>query len=174
MSRAILSLTLLLLFLLEGTVMQLIAPGAWGLPWMAVPRFALVGAIITALFLGRREGLYYGAAIGLLQDVLYGQVIGVYTLSMTVACYFAGLIVLLFQRSVAVVFVTATLVLFGHEWLLYSLFRLFSTSQVDVQWILSKQILPGVGFNLVFAILIYYPLARLCQAVEISKQKQGE
>lgn len=171
MPRFILTLTLLLLFLLEGTVLQVLSPSSWGLSWMAVPRFALVGTIMVALLLGRREGLYYGLAFGFLQDVLYGQVIGVYTLSMMVASYFAGLIVLLFQRSIAMVFATVTLILFGHEWLLYILFRLFSPYPVEVKWILTQQILPGVGLNLVFAILIYLPMLRLCDAVKAKREK---
>ncbi len=174
MPRLFLTLTLLLLFLLEGTILQVVSPTAWGLPWQAVPRFALVGAILVSFFLGRREGLYYGLGIGFLQDILYGHIIGVYSLTMMVACYFAGLVVLLFQRNLAVVFVTVCLVLFGHEWLLYSLYRLFSTSPVDVQWVISNQILPSVGCNFVFAVLIYLPLSRLCEAVDLRKSARHE
>lgn len=169
MPRLFLTLTILLLFILEGTVLQIVSPNAWGLSWLAVPRFALAGAVMISLFLGRREGLFYGLGIGLLQDILFGQIIGVYSFTMMVTGYFAGLVVLLFQRSLAVMFVTVCLVLFGHEWLLYSLFRLFSTSPVDVQWVLSNQIFPTVGFNVLFAVLIYIPLSRLCEAVDIRK-----
>lgn len=174
MPRVFLTITLLLLFILEGTVLQVISPNAWGLPWLAVPRFALVAAIMISLFLGRREGLFYGLGIGFLQDILFGQIIGVYSLTMMVACYFAGLVVQLFHRNLAVVFVTVCLVLFGHEWFLYSLFRLFSTSPVEVQWVVSNQILPSVGFNFLFAILIYVPLSRLCEAVDLRKSSRHE
>ncbi len=174
MPRLVLTLTILLLFILEGTVLQIISPNAWGLSWLAVPRFALAGAVMISLLLGRREGLYYGLGIGLLQDVLFGKIIGVYSLTMMVSCYFAGLVVLLFQRNLAVMFVTICLVLFGHEWLLYSLFRLFSTSPVDVQWVLSNQILPTVGFNVLFALLIYIPLSHLCEAVDLRKSTRHE
>jgi rod shape-determining protein MreD len=170
MPRFVLSASLLLLFLLEGTVLQVLSPTAWGLSWLTVPRFALVATILVAMLLGRREGLYYGMALGFLQDVLYGQAIGVYTLSMMVASYFAGLIVLLFQRSFGMMFVTISLILFGHEWLLYSLFRLFSSTYLDVQWILSNQILPSVGLNVLFACLIYMPMVRLCEAVQNKRE----
>ncbi len=170
MPRFVLSATLLLLFLLEGTVLQVLSPAAWGLSWLTVPRFALVGTILVAMLLGRREGLYYGLALGFLQDVLYGQAIGIYMLSMMVASYFAGLIVLLFQRSVGMMFVTVTIILFGHEWLLYSLFRLFSSTYLDVQWILSKQILPSVAVNALFAFLIYVPIVRICEAVQSKRE----
>jgi rod shape-determining protein MreD len=174
MPRVYLTSTLLLLFIMEGTVLQILSPGSWGLSWLAVPRFALVAAILVSMLLGRREGLFYGLALGLLQDVLYGQIIGVYTLTMMTACYFAGLVVMLFQRTIAVLFVTVSLVLFGHEWILYSLFRLFSVSPVDVQWVVTKQILPSVGFNLLFAILIYIPLSRICGAVELKRDASHE
>ncbi|MFM1652355.1 rod shape-determining protein MreD [Brevibacillus sp. B_LB10_24] len=174
MPRFVLTLTILILFLLEGTVLQLISPTAWGLSVVTVPRFALVSIIMVALFLGRREGLLYGMCFGFLQDVLYGQVIGVYTLSMMVAGYFAGLVLLLFHRSFAVVVATAAVILFGHEWLLYSLFRLFSGTAVDVQWMLTERILPSVGLNLVFALLIYVPMAKTCEAVLARKDRQHD
>ncbi|WP_301171141.1 rod shape-determining protein MreD [Brevibacillus nitrificans] len=170
MQRFILTLTILVLFLLEGTVVQVIATATWGLSWMTVPRFALVCCILISMFMGRREGLYYGLAFGFLQDVLFGQVIGIYTMSMMVASYFAGLIVLLFQRGFGMVFVTSALILFGHEWLLYSLFRLFSAAPYDVQWMLNRQILPSVILNLVVTLLIYVPIMRMCNKIQAKKR----
>ncbi|UFJ39054.1 rod shape-determining protein MreD [Brevibacillus humidisoli] len=170
MPRLILTLTLLVLFLLEGTVLQLLLPDTWGLTWEAVPRFVLVGVVLIGLFLNRRESLIYGMVFGFLHDVLYNQIIGVHTLTMMVAGYFAGLALLLFHRSLAVAFVTLTLVLFGHEWLLYSLYRLFFPIDVDVQWMLRQQILPTVGLNLLFAVLIYFPLSKIAAGVNAKKE----
>ncbi len=174
MPRVFLTATILVLFLLEGTVLQHLSPQVWGLSWITVPRFALVGAIMVSFHRGRREGLYYGLVFGFLQDVLFGNVIGVYTLSMMVASYFAGLIVKLFHRSLVVAFMTICVVLFAHEWLLYLLFRLFAVNPVDVQWILSKQILPSVGLNVLFAILVYYPLTKMCEALKPNRHTAGE
>ncbi len=174
MPRFLLSLMLLLVFLMEGTVFQFVLPHGGEMSLTILPRFALVGVIMIALFLGRREGLIYGLCIGFLQDVLYGHMIGVYTLSMMIAGYFAGLILLLFHRSLAVVVTTVALVLFGHEWLLYSIYRLFLSPPFDVQWILTKQILPTVGVNLLFAMLIYYPLLKLVDAINLRKQMKPE
>ncbi|MDF2682002.1 MAG: mreD [Brevibacillus sp.] len=170
MPRFVLTLTMLVLFVLEGTVVQVIATATWGLSWMTVPRFALVCCILISMFLGRREGLYYGLAFGFLQDVLYGQVIGIYSVSMMVASYFAGLIVLLFQRGFGMVFVTSALILFGHEWLLYSMFRLFSVAPYDVQWMLTRQILPSVILNVIFSLLIYVPIMRMCNKIQDKKR----
>lgn len=170
MPRFLLTITVLFLFILEGTVVQVITPATWGLSWMTVPRFALVCCIFISMYLGRREGLYYGLAFGFLQDVLYGQTIGIYTMSMMVASYFAGLIVLLFQRGFGMVFVTSILILFGHEWLLYSLFRLFSAAPYDVQWMLTRQILPSVILNVGFALVIYAPIMNLCDKI-LAKQE---
>jgi len=170
MARFLLTALVLLLFVLEGTVVQVLSPSTGGLSWMTVPRFALVCSILISMFLGRREGLYYGLAFGFLQDVLYGQVIGIYSVSMMVASYFSGLIVLLFQRGFGMVFITTILVIFGHEWLLYSMYRVFSLAPHDVQWILNRQILPTVIMNAVFALVIYLPIRRLCKAIESKKE----
>lgn len=174
MARFLLTLGVVVLFVLEGTVMQVLSPDLWGLSWMTVPRFALVCCILISMYLGRREGLYYGFAFGFLQDVLFGQVIGIYTMSMMVASYFAGLIVLLFQRGIGMVFVTSFLILFGHEWLLYSVYRLFSVAPYDVQWILTHQILPTVLMNLVFGLIVYIPIKKGCNKVLAKKEMHVE
>ncbi|MGG1664198.1 rod shape-determining protein MreD [Brevibacillus sp. NRS-1366] len=165
MARFLLTVMVVVVFVLEGTVMQVISPEIWGLSWTTVPRFALVCCIFISTFLGRREGLYYGLAFGFLQDVLFGQVIGIYIMSMMVASYFAGMIVLLFQRGFGMMLVTTVIILFGHEWLLYSLFRLFSVAPYDVQWILTRQILPSVVFNLAFALIMYVPIRNMCNKI---------
>jgi len=174
MPRVILTVSLLVLFLLEGTVASFFSPSAWGMSMTTVPRFALVGTILCSLFLGRREGLFYGMMVGLMHDIQLGQVIGVYTLTMMVAGYFAGLISLLFHRSLAVVISTVLLVLFGHEWLLYSVFRLFYTSSVDVQWFLNQRILPTVAANMLFAVLVYAPYYAMCEKVLDTRERQLE
>jgi rod shape-determining protein MreD len=166
MARFLLTMTVLLLFVLEGTVVQVISPSTGGLSWMTVPRFALVSTILISMFLGRREGLYYGMVFGLLQDVLYGQVIGIYTVSMMVASYFSGLIVLLFHRGFGMVLITSALILFGHEWLLYSMYRVFALAPHDVQWILNRQILPTVVLNTLCSVALYIPIKRMCKAIE--------
>lgn len=174
MPRFYLSATLVLLFLLEGTVFQVFSLQGYVGTLTLVPRFALVGAIMVSFFLGRREGLFYGMALGFLHDVLFGNMIGVYTLSMMVASYFSGLIVMLFHRSGAVFLTTISIILFGHEWLIYSLFRLFSISVVDVQWVLTKQIIPNVFANVIFAVLAYLPLAKLCDKVRARREITSE
>jgi rod shape-determining protein MreD len=174
MTRAVLVITVALLFFLEGTVLQFLVPVHWGLSIETVPRFALVGTILIALFLGRREGLYFGLSIGFCQDVAFNHIIGVHALSMMVAGYFAGLIPVVFHRSLAVVSASLALVLFGHEWFLYSLYRLFDTPTTDVQWMLTKQIFPSVGLNALFGLMIYRPMRKLCEAVQDKKGFQIE
>lgn len=174
MPRFLLTAMVVVVFVLEGTVMQVISPETWGLSWTTVPRFALVCCIFISTFLGRREGLYYGLAFGFLQDVLFGQVIGIYMMSMMVASYFAGMIVLLFQRGFGMMLVTTIVILFGHEWLLYSLFRLFSVAPYDVQWILTRQILPSVVFNLAFALIMYVPIRNMCNKILAKREMHME
>lgn len=174
MPRLWLNLTILLFFLLEATVAIFFSPTSWGMSVTTVPRFALVATILCSLFIGRREGLFYGMAVGFLHDVSVGQVIGVFTLTMMVAGYFSGLISMVFHRSLAVVFSTIVLVLFGHEWLLYSIYSMFYTSPVDVQWFLSARILPTVALNVLFAAVVYIPLTKLCQRVKDNKERQHE
>lgn len=167
MPRLLLTVTLLVLFLLEGTVLQQLLLSAFsGLGWEVVPRLVLVAVVLIGLFRNRGEALLYGMVFGLLHDVLYHDIIGIYTLTTMVAGYFAGLVLLVFHRSIAVAFVTLALVLFGHEWLLHSLSRFFPPQEPDLQWMLRQQILPTVAVNMLFALFIYYPLGKITARIK--------
>ncbi|GAB7386551.1 hypothetical protein BSNK01_03860 [Bacillaceae bacterium] len=160
MEKAKLAALLFFFFVLEGTIVQAFVPDAWGSALAFFPRFVLVALIFTALFKGRRQGLWYGISFGLLQDILYSDVIGVYAFTMAFIGYFAGLAFRYFQPNVFMFLLTITGCLFIHETIAYGFFRLFGLTGVFFRFALAKQVIPTVVFNLSFALLVYLPLTK--------------
>lgn len=118
------------LFLLEGTAVQLFEPKAWGMDQYSItPRFVLVAVIFIALYLGRRRGLWFGFAFGLMQDILYSDVIGVYAFSMAFTGYFSGLAFLLFHPNLILLLVTIMGCTILHELIVYGFFHLFGIAR---------------------------------------------
>lgn len=166
-------LTLFMLSLFEGTVLQVFAPDAFGVSIFMIPRFALIGVIYIALYLGRKRGLWYGLGFGLLQDLLYSDVVGVYAFGMAVTGYFAGLAFKLFHQSLLLILLTIVISLLFHDLTVYGFYFLFGITGDPLHWMLFTQMIPTLFLNVMFALLIYLPMKRLLQGMELERE-EGE
>ena len=79
-------LIILLNFILQGTLFQYFS--IFGV----VPNTTLVIIVCFALFSDKNKGAIYGFVIGIMQDMLYGQALGVYALIYMLIGYYIGLI----------------------------------------------------------------------------------
>jgi rod shape-determining protein MreD len=156
-----LSVVMFLLFLIEGTIAQVFASEVWGLPWLIVPRFVLVGIVFIGLYAGRRRALLFGLFFGLLYDVVYAEVIGVYAFATATLGYLAGLASRYFHQSWLLVLVNVLLVTFINEWLVYEIYHLFNMANMNGSQLLFDEAIPTVVFNVLFALVIFRPMSKL-------------
>jgi rod shape-determining protein MreD len=168
-TRFLFILTILVLFVLEGTVVQVVLSGWSDLHLAMVPRFVVVMLIFSALFLGRVQGLIMGLSFGLLYDVVYGSVIGIYAFTMAIVAYFTGLVFKIFQQNIFLILLTVLLALVAFEFMVYGLFLLISVANLSVETFFFEKVLPSLILNMIFALLVAYP-ARLI-LVEIEQEE---
>ncbi len=164
------SIVMFVLFLIEGTVAQVFAPEAWGLPWIIVPRFVLVGVIFIGLYIGRRQALYFGLFFGLLYDVVYTEVIGVNAFTTATLGYLAGLTSRYFHQNWLLVLVNVLVVVFINEWLVYQLYHLFNRAFMDMGGLFMKEIVPTVIVNALFTMLIFRPMSKLAKKSRVNQE----
>ncbi|GED13318.1 rod shape-determining protein MreD [Aneurinibacillus migulanus] len=164
------SVCMFFLFLIEGTIAQVFAPEVWGLPWIVVPRFVLVGVVFIGLYAGRRKALYFGLFFGLLYDVVYTEVIGVYAFATAVLGYLAGLSSRYFHQSWFLVLVNVLLVVLVNEWLVYQVYHLFNRASMEALTLLLKEMVPTTVFNTLFAMLIFRPMSKLMNKSRINQE----
>ncbi|KXG43059.1 rod shape-determining protein MreD [Tepidibacillus infernus] len=160
---------LFLLFLFEGTIFQFLTADRYGSSYGIVPRFVLATIIFISIFKGKTYGLYVGLFFGFLQDIVYGNVIGVYTIGMAAIGYFSGWLIQYFHPSLSiyVLFQLFSQLLF--ELYLYGMLRLFHLIDISIEWSMLHLMIPSVVVNVAFAILVYKPYFRLIQ----EKRKDG-
>lgn len=158
MNHFLFLLTIFLLFVIEGTVVQIFSPERWGLSMMIIPRFVVVMVIYSALYLGRIQGLFIGLTFGLLYDVVYGEVIGIHAFAMAIVGYFSGLTFKVFQQSYVIILATIFISLFVHEFIIYALLSLIDYIDMGLKFFFFKKVIPTTALNLIFALLIAYPV----------------
>ncbi len=165
-TRFLFILTILILFVLEGTVVQVILSGWSDLHLAMVPRFVVVILIFAALFLGRVQGLILGLSFGLLYDTVYGSVIGVYGFTMALIGYFTGLVFKIFKQNIFLILITVLVALVTFEFMVYGLFLLISVAYLPVETFLFEKVLPSLILNMIFALLVAYPARRILVEIE--------
>lgn len=171
MTRFLFIVTLFFLFIIEGTIVQLFSPDRWGIPMIMIPRFVVVILIFLALFLGRIQGLFIGLFFGLMYDVVYGSVIGIYGFSMALVGYFSGLTFKVFQQNIFLILLTVFVSLFIHEFIVYGLLTLISFIDMDVQLFFFQKVIPTLILNMIFALLITYPIRSILIQVKEEEEK---
>ena len=87
MIRFIIPLIAVILFFLEP-VFSLFSPVSIAdVSYTLVPRFVIVYLIFITVYYRRKQAMIYGIILGLLYDMYYIDIIGVYTFLYPVICY---------------------------------------------------------------------------------------
>lgn len=174
MRRYLIFLILLVMFLLEGTVVQWIIPTAWQTRVLVAPHLVLVVVLYVSLFKSRYQGLAYGIGFGLLQDfIYYGHALGVYSFSMGLVGYVFGLLFRFSARGIVISLMAAALGSFAYDSLVYGIYRVFlRVIPIDYQWTFLHQILPSMLLNALVALLLYMPIRKWADYLEADREKE--
>lgn len=149
------------LFLIQGSVLQLLLPQAWGSSFVVIPQLVLSGIAMLSLYGDEQEVLLFGFGFGLLHDIVYGPALGISAFSTTLTAYVAVLISRYFPPHPWIAGLTGMIVQFIHLLTVYGWLRLFDFTQMSFFPAFSYHIIPSVLFNLVCGFPIYFLISRI-------------
>lgn len=174
MRRYLLFVALFVLFLVEGTIVQWVLPASWQSSVMVTPHPVFVGVLLISLFQGRHQGLAYGLGFGLLQDfIYYGHALGVYSFSMGLVGYVFGLVFRSSAGGIVIGLIAAMLGSFAYDSLVHGIYLVFlRVVHLDYQWTFLHQILPSLLINGLVALLLYIPMRRLVEFVNVDRESE--
>jgi rod shape-determining protein MreD len=161
MTRFLLPFIIFFLFIIEGTVMQIIAPDRFGSEYLVIPRFAFLIVIVVGIFLGRATGTVYGIILGIFQDVIYTHILGVYIFSMGLIAYLLGLSFKSFQKNLMLLIITALVGTLLLDYLVYGIHSMVGITNLPHHIFLQQRLLPSLVVNSVFMIIFAYPIRKL-------------
>jgi rod shape-determining protein MreD len=136
--------------ILEATVFQI--P-----PFSIVhPNLVLVILVIVALTRGPKTALVFGILIGIIQDVDYGQFIGLNAFAYGVVGYFAATAFMQFlHRNIAITFLITVIFTFIHVWITYGMTRMFDVTAYSGSVVLTKSLWQMIMNGIL--VLLFYP-----------------
>lgn len=174
MRRFAVFLGLLLLFLLEGTLMEWVIPDSWQNRVMIAPHLVLTGVVLAAIFINRYQGLAYALFFGFLQDfIYYGHALGVYSFCMGLVGYLSGSLLRRAHKGIAVSLMAVAIASLAYDSLLYAIYYFFlRVTTVDFEWMFLHFILPSMLFNTLLATLLYVPARKWLEFSVISRETE--
>ncbi|MGO4888567.1 rod shape-determining protein MreD [Anaerobacillus sp. MEB173] len=174
MIRFLLPFFVFLLFIIEGTVVQVFTPERFGSEIFFVPRFVMVVIVFIAIFLGRTTATFYGIVVGLFYDLIYTDLVGVYLFSMGFVGYVTALTYDVFQRSLFLVIFVSLLGVAILDYLVYGLYTIVGIATTPHQLFLYERLLPSIIFNGVFTIIISYSLRKFLVYLQVLKRRDQQ
>lgn len=158
MSRIYIPLLLLFLFVIEGIGYDFIPNAMLQQDWLLVAHWAFIFIILMGLFYDLEKTYYSILAaiiIGLMRDIIYTDIIGVYMFAYGLVIYFIhGVRKVLhanFFVTLLLVIVGVTLVDSGVSFAYYSI----GINKMMLTDYLVSRLLPTLGFNILFFCLLY-------------------
>ncbi|WP_154986116.1 rod shape-determining protein MreD [Laceyella tengchongensis] len=159
---------LLILFLLEGSVFQLLLPQAWGSTFVVIPQLVVSGIIVISLYLPKRYVLMFAFSFGLLHDIVYGPAWGVTAFTLAAVAYGTYLLANHFPPFVWIVGVAIVVGQCCYTLLVYGWYRLFGFTNMPFLFSFMTHIVPTLVFNAISA----YPIFRFIHYVYMKKRNR--
>ena len=168
--RLLLPSVAVLLFLIEPVFAKFSPIEMFDQMIYLVPRFLFMYLLFLAVYYDRKKSIIYGIVFGLLYDVFYIDIIGLYAVLYPLLCLFMSKIVTYIQQSLPIVTILTVIFVALLEFIIYEFFVLISFTSMQMSEFVLLRLVPTIFANLLFLILLgwifkYFIKTRKLQSV---------
>ena len=155
MRSIIISIIILFNLILQSTLFQ------WFKIYDVVPNTSLIIVISFAIYSGRNRGAIIGFFVGILQDIIFGRIIGLGALIFMIIGYLVGLMdQKIFKDNLFVPLVLTALATILYEMVNFLLIFLLGY-KIELLNIIKKMLIIEVIYNSIISIIVYYYVSKL-------------
>lgn len=173
MKRAVIPLMLLFLLAIEGVAMELLPSSIKYASFYITPHWLLLFLILVIAYVYPVDAtvpIIYAAISGLMIDIVYTGVLGVYMFVLAIAVYVAYLLNRLLQANFLMIALIALLSMFVMEVSLFAIYTMLGFLTMSVKDFFLLRFIPTIIANLLFIAIIYYPSKQLLLWTKDSEQ----
>lgn len=164
LARILIPFVAVILFLMESEF-ALFSPIALGKEmYILVPRFTILYLIFLAIYYNRNRAMLYGLIFGLLFDVFYINIIGLYTVLYPLLCFIAGWSAKRIHTHLVFSTVLAILLMGLLEFALYEFFFLIDFTSMPRNVFLFNRLIPTILANSLFLLMLGWAFKYLISA----------
>lgn len=129
-----------------------------------VPRFLILYLIFISIYYNRNRAVLYGLLFGLLYDVFYIDIIGLYSVLYPLLCFIAGWSVKYIHQHLVITTILAVMLVAFMEVVLYQFFFLINFTSMPFDSFLYSRLIPTIIANLLFLLMLGWAFKYLINA----------
>nr|WP_263325562.1 rod shape-determining protein MreD [Neobacillus sp. Marseille-Q6967] len=160
MRKVLLPLLFIFLFIVESLFAQYAPSKVWGYDYILVPHFLFAGILFLAIYAGRRYGIIYATIFGLLFDIVWIEVIGIYFFLFPFITYLISKLMHVLQTNIIVAFFVSLLGISLLEMGVYEMDFLIHITNMEFLSFIEMRFYPSLVLNALFLLFAAYPLKR--------------
>lgn len=158
MRKFLLPLLFLLLFIIESLFVEYLPEKVFGFERIFVPHFLFIAILFLTIFVGKKHGIIFAAIFGLLFDVVYVEIIGIYLFLYPFISYLIYKLLQVLQANIITSFLAALLGVSLLEIGVYEMNYLIHITDLDFIGYMNLRFYPTLILNAVFTLIAAYPL----------------
>ncbi|PLS15652.1 rod shape-determining protein MreD [Bacillus sp. M6-12] len=158
MSKFILPLVALLFFISESLFVTLFSGELYNSERIFVPRFIMVFLVFLTVYGSRKMGIIYGFILGLLFDVVYTEILGIYMFLFPILCYLISKTMKVLQSNLLILLLVSVVFIGLLEIAIFEANLILHFAQMSFSEFIEVRLLPTLILNLAFTILAAFPL----------------
>ncbi|WP_110111487.1 rod shape-determining protein MreD [Bacillus sp. CGMCC 1.16541] len=145
-------------FIGESMVVNFIAVEPFLREWVLSPRFVVIILVLMAVYFSLKQAMIYGLIFGMLYDVAFTDVLGVYMLGIPAVCYLISKMMKVLQNNLVVVSILALFAVTIIEFYIYGINVLIHVTDMTFDRFLQQRFYATLILNAVFFLFFSYPL----------------
>ena len=170
MIRLFAPLILFILFISESIFVEI--AGEWFYQTnIYSPKFIFIALVFLAFYGPKKYFFGFSIFFGLLTDVVYSEVIGVYLFSFPVLCYLVYLIKSAVQNNYFIALLISLVGVGLLEFFSFLINTVIRITTMPIDEFLFVRLIPTLIFNLVFLLIAMVPLRKMAEKIKLSVDK---
>ena len=158
MRKFLLPLLFLLLFIVESLFVEFLPAKIFGFERIFVPHFLFIAILFLTIFVGRKHGIIYAAIFGLLFDIVYVEIIGIYFFLYPFISYLIYKLLQILQSNIITAFLATLLGISLLEIGVYEMNYLIHVTDLDFISFINLRFYPTLSLNAAVTLIAAYPL----------------
>jgi rod shape-determining protein MreD len=170
--RVLLPVIYVAFFVFESLFVELLPADLFNRDFIFVPRLLMIGILFLAIYGGRTHGILYGFIFGLLYDVFYTEIIGVYLFLFPLLAYATAKLMRALQTNLLISSLVTLLGVCVLELTVYELNFLIHKTDMPFARFIEIRLYPTSILNLALTLIVAYPLKRFLE--KWSEERRNE
>ena len=165
MSKLLLPVLFIFLFIAESTFVELLPEKIFGNQYIIVPHFLIAAILFLSVYGPKKYWLYYAFIFGLLFDIVYTEIIGIYLFLYPLIAYLFTRLMRILQTNIVIVSLVSLVGIMLLELGSYEINFLVHITNMDFSSYLSERLVPTLILNFIFIVLVAYPFKKYFEKV---------